>query len=68
MEQTKKWYQSKTIWGSIITILSIVAGVAGYQIDPSMQQELVNDFAGIGAIVGSLIAVYGRITANAKIK
>jgi len=68
MTETKKWWQSKTIWGSIVTLVAVVASLAGYQIDTETQNQLVTNITNIVAAVGSLIAVYGRVTASAKIK
>ena len=72
MEQTKKWYESKTIWGAIITLASIGLGMLGVQIDEQTKQVLINEFSAlaslVGSIVGTLLAIYGRIKAEKKIK
>ena len=50
--------QSKTIWGIIISIVAIFLKRKGIEVD---ETGLVNDFI---AAAGSILAVYGRITAT----
>lgn len=84
--ESKKWYQSKTIWGIIIAFV-------GYLLSNSLQvqdvsvpanadfdslKELVNQIkaaqgnvsviAGqVMGIIGTIIAIYGRIKTDSKI-
>ena len=72
MNGTKDWYQSKTIWGAIITIASILLSFAGVHIDEQTKQVLVSQttaFASAaGALAGSITVIYGRLKAKKKIK
>ncbi|SMO75399.1 hypothetical protein SAMN06269117_1263 [Balnearium lithotrophicum] len=72
MNETKKWYESKAIWGAVVTIFAIVLGFFGVQIDEQTKQVLINEttaFASAAAaLVGSLLAIYGRVKAEKKIK
>lgn len=61
----KPWYKSKTIWGSIVAVLALVAGIFGYQIGPDAQAEIVTGLVGV---VGGAFAIYGRIKAVDKVK
>ena len=71
MEETKKWYKSKTIWGGIITIFSLLLSLKGIQIDEQTRQILIDQLtataSAIGTLIGSLLAIYGRIKAEKKI-
>jgi hypothetical protein len=84
--ESKKWYQSKTIWGIVIAFV-------GYLLSNSLQvhdvsvpanadfdslKELINQIkdaqgnvsviAGqIMGIIGTIIAIYGRIKSDSKI-
>ncbi len=62
---TKPWYKSKTIIGSIVAILALIAGAFGYEVGPEAQEELVT--ALIGVVAGGF-AIYGRIKAVDKVK
>lgn len=70
--ETKKWYQSKAVWGGIIAVASGVLGIFGKQIDPATQeflsQSAVEIATTITTIVGGILAIYGRMRANKVIK
>jgi len=61
----KPWYKSKTIWGSIVAVLALVAGAFGYSVGPDAQAEIVTSLVGV---VGGAFAIYGRIKAVDKVK
>jgi len=67
MQNSKKWWQSKTIWGAIITLIAVIAQLFGVKIDPALQQQLVTQITTIAAGVGGLLALYGRIKADKRI-
>ena len=71
-EQTKPWYASKTIWGAIVTILSLLLSLKGIKIDEQTKQLLIDQgtamVTAVGAFVGSILAIYGRIKAEKRIK
>jgi len=65
--ENKKWYESKTIWSGIISIVIAIYNTV---------QPLLSQFFGINlpvipdwiyTVLGSL-GIYGRITANKEIK
>lgn len=65
---TKKWYESKTIIGVLVVIISQLGGLYGYTIDEQAQKDLAEVLSVLGTGVGSLIAVLGRLKAQKQIK
>jgi hypothetical protein len=71
--ETKAWYESKTIWGSIISVGALVAGFFGIkdEVDPETQAKLVDNIVviagAVGSVIGTVLSIYGRIKANATI-
>ncbi len=72
MNGTKPWWESKTIWGSIITVVAVASGLFGIQIDAQTQGLLVDNITALvsagGAIVGALLGIYGRVKADKKVR
>jgi hypothetical protein len=64
MNGTKVWWQSKTVWGSIVSLLAGVATLAGVKLDATLQDQLAELVVGIVNIVGGAIAWYGRVKAQ----
>lgn len=64
----KDWYKSKGVLGGAVAAIAGVAGVMGYTIDESSQATIVELLVSIVAAAGGLLAAYGRIKADAKIK
>lgn len=67
MEDTKKWYASKSIWGSILLIAALIAQAFGYSLGEADQAQLVDIFSGVAGSVGGVMAVVGRIIASKAI-
>lgn len=67
MNGAKVWWQSKTIWGSIIALLAGVATLAGVKLDATLQDQLAQLLAGLGEIAGGALAWYGRLQASGAI-
>jgi hypothetical protein len=74
MEDTKTLLESTTVWGGIVALLSGAAGLLGYQIDATLQSDIITQITGImtiaasiGSAVGGVIAIWGRIKATKKI-
>ena len=66
--QRKSAFGSKTIWGGRIALVASLAAVWGYAITPADQAQIVELITGIGGIIGSVLAIYGRIVATKKIE
>lgn len=70
--ETKKWYHSLTIWGTLIMgFLGLVLPVLG-QVDYATflaeeQAGIVEVLGGLGVLIGSIMAIYGRFRAVKKI-
>ena len=67
MTETIKWWQSKTILGSIVAVLAGVGSIVGLNLDASLQSQLVELVIGASSVIGGAIAVYGRMTAKKTI-
>jgi uncharacterized membrane protein len=69
---TKKWWQSKTIWGAIIMLAALVLGYFGVDVGPDEQATFVDMVVGaineIMALVGFVLATIGRVKADKAIK
>lgn len=64
MNGTKVWWQSKTVWGSIIALLAGVATLTGVKLDATLQDQLVELIVGVANIAGGAMAWYGRVKAE----
>lgn len=64
----KKWWESKGVWGSIIAVAALAAGFAGYNIDDTLQQEIVTAVSDVVALGGVVLALIGRAVATKEIK
>ncbi len=67
MNGTKVWWQSKTVWGSIIALVAGAATLAGVKLDATLQDQLAQLLSGAGEIVGGALAWYGRAKATGAI-
>jgi len=68
MEDTKGWWQSKTILASLVTVIVLIAGAFNYSIDAQTQEGIVELATVIVGVVSSAVAIYGRIVASKTIK
>ncbi len=64
MNNTKVWWQSKTVWASIMAVLAGIATLAGVNLDATLQDELVNLITGTANLAAGIIAWYGRAKAQ----
>lgn len=64
-EQSKPWYQSKTIIGALVTGAAAVAATFGLEIGPEGQEQITTGLVGI---IGAVVVVIGRVKAKDKIK
>jgi len=65
---TKKWFQSKGVWGSLIAGAAVVAGFFGIQFGIEDQAELIEIIMAIIGASAGVIGIYGRVTASTVIK
>ena len=72
----KWWGHSITIWGTIVTILSTVvpalAPVTGVDVTGDLVrdagEQVVDAVQAVGALVGTLMTIYGRMRATAPLQ
>ena len=67
MEDNKAWWQSKAVWGGIVALGSVMAGAFGYTINEGTQDEILQGVLTVIGILGSFMAIYGRMKAEKKI-
>lgn len=67
MTDTKRWYESKTVWGALVTLLALVAGSFGLAIGEAEQTALIELAPQLVAMAGAIVALVGRLTAKAAI-
>jgi len=72
--ETKPWWQSSGIWGSLVVVLAAGAGLVGYTIAPEDQAQIVTAATKTvelatqaTALVGGLVSLFGRIRATKRI-
>jgi hypothetical protein len=67
MIATKPWYLSRTIWASIVTILTGAAGLTGLPLDGLDGSALADTLLQAVSAISGLIAVFGRLSAKERI-
>lgn len=67
MDTTKYWYQSKTVWGSLIAIVASILQAGGIELGTDSQAQLADSLVALCGAVGGLIAIYGRMTADRRL-
>ena len=65
--ETKPIWQSTTVIGAAIAVVSAIVGFFGYSVGAEDQAGLVSLISQITGAVGGLIALYGRVKATKKI-
>lgn len=63
----RPWYLSRTIWASLVTIATAVAGMSGLPVDGVDSGALSESLLQAVTAVSGLIAVFGRISAARRI-
>lgn len=67
MVATKPWYLSRTIWASIVTIVTGAAGLTGVPLDGLDGSALADTLLQAVSAISGLIAVFGRLSAKERI-
>ena len=68
MEDVKKWYQSRSVWGGIVALVAAVCGLLGIQIDAATHEMLVVSLANGAAAIGAVVAIFGRLAAQKTLR
>lgn len=63
---TKKWYQSKTVWAGVVAVLVSLYNAVGSNLAPALGHALPAIPDWIFTLLGAL-GIYGRVTADTKI-
>jgi hypothetical protein len=67
MTASKPWYLSRTIWASIITILTGTAGLTGLPLDGLDNSALTDTLLQAISAISGLVAIFGRLSAKHRI-
>ena len=67
MTTAKPWYLSRTIWASIVAVLSGGAGFLGIPIGGADDTALTDAVLQLVTAVAGLVAIFGRLGAKDRI-
>ena len=73
---TKGWWQSMTIWGTLLTaittVLPLIGVMLGVGITPDIAEEIGQNVVvviqALGGLIGTLMALFGRARASALLQ
>ena len=68
MEETKKWYESRAVWGGIIVVAVAVLNVFGVSVDETTKGCISEYITDILTALGGLLAIWGRLTSRKPIE
>ncbi|MDQ2704243.1 MAG: hypothetical protein M3Y43_03690 [Pseudomonadota bacterium] len=67
MTDSKPWYLSRTIWASLITILTAAAAILGVPVAGIDNAALTDTLLQAITAISGLVAIFGRLGANSRI-
>lgn len=67
MEESKPFWKSKTVWGSVIAIAAGILDVFGVHVSAELQGETVDLVLKGLELGGAGVALYGRFVADKKL-
>ena len=67
MDKTKIWWQSRAVWGSVVTIAAGVGAVFGLTIEEQIQADVADWLVALAALIGGAVALWGRLKASKMI-
>ena len=67
MTDSKPWYLSRTIWASLITIVTAAAGILGVPVSGLDNSALTDTLLQAITAVSGLVAIFGRLAASSRI-
>lgn len=67
MIDSKAWYQSKTVWGALIAVAASLLRLGGVELGLDIQGQLADAAVTLAGAIGGLLALYGRVSAQASI-
>lgn len=70
--ETKKWYESKGMWGALVTVALVVLRLLGMtgiaELVETESGSIVEWIVALGLLIGSALAFVGRLKATKKIE
>lgn len=66
-EGTKSLFSSRTFWGAIVAAACGIAGIFGAEVTGVEQTAIVDGVSGVGVVIGTVIAIIGRMKATKKV-
>ena len=67
MTDSKPWYLSRTIWASLITIVTAAAGIVGVPVAGLDNSALADTLLQAITAISGLVAIFGRLGAQSRI-
>jgi len=68
MENTAKWYTSRTIWAQIVAVIWYGLTFTGIvNIDDTVKTQIVDAIIAVVTLASQVLAIYYRIKAEVKI-
>ena len=67
MTDSKPWYLSRTIWASLITIVTAAAGILGVPVAGLDNSALADTVLQAVTAISGLVAIFGRMGAKERI-
>lgn len=68
MDDIKKWYQSRTVWGGIVALIAAISGLLGIQVDAATHEMLIVSLANGAGAIGAVVAIVGRLAAQKTLR
>lgn len=63
----KPWWQSRTIWGVLVSLAGGLAALLGREFTTADQEQLLEALSAIAIAAGSILAIIGRVKASKKL-
>jgi len=67
MGESKPWYQSRTVWASVVAMLAAFAGLIGEPAAAFSDPALVDAILTLVSAVAGFVALLGRLAARSRI-
>ena len=67
MTDSKPWYLSRTIWASLITIVTAAAAILGVPVAGIDNAALTDTLLQAVTAISGLVAIFGRLWASSRI-
>ena len=66
-ESPKPWWQSRTIWFSLVTALCTMLAVMGHHISPDQVNQITDFLMAAAGVISTGLTIYYRIKADTMI-